>query len=123
MSEMRTRYLFDRNALRDRFAYADSVPPRIENRKDLLLAAPGPIAGSYDGKHCVAFSALVQSEFQIEMNIFLLEDLNQIIVATVQPYQAVHLQVPAQVDHANGLFAKIIDNTGVGLVGERQLLI
>jgi hypothetical protein len=56
------------------------------------------------------------------MNIFLLKDLNQIIVATVQPYQAVYLQVPAQVDYANGLFAKIIDNTGVGLVGERQLL-
>ena len=116
---MRTRYLFDRNALHDRFAYADSVPPRIENRKDLLLAALGPIAGSYDGKHCVAFSALVQSEFQIEMNIFLLEDLNQIIVATVQPYQAVHLQVPAQVDHANGLFAKIIDNTRVRDLLER----
>jgi hypothetical protein len=66
------------------------MPSWIENRKYLLLAAVRPIAGSYDAKHCVAFSTLIQSEFQIEMNIFLSKDLNKIVVSMMQPYEAVY---------------------------------
>jgi hypothetical protein len=41
----------------------------------------------------------------------------------VQTYEAVHLKALAQVDHANSMFAKIINNTGVRPIGEWQLLI
>jgi hypothetical protein len=57
------------------------------------------------------------------MNIFLAKDLNQVVVALVQPYEAVYLKSRAQVNHTNGMFAPVIDNMGVRFIGERKLLV